>query len=198
MGKNVFWYNTKVTKKDREKLLNQKSLVLWFFGLSASGKSTIASELEKKLFQLNKKTYILDGDNIRKGLNSDLDFSMEHRLENIRRISEIAKLFFDAGIITLVSFITPLNKMRILSEKIIGEQNLIKIFVKTKIETCKKRDPKGLYKKVEQGLIKNFTGISSVFEKPEKPDLILDTDKYTVKECVEQILKYLKFKTIKD
>lgn len=176
---NIVWHPNKVTQEERQKVLGQKGLVVWFTGLSGSGKSTIAVELEKMLADAGYAAYLLDGDNIRHGINSDLGFTDEDRNENIRRISEIAALFRDAGIITLVSFISPFRKMREFAKERAGEGNFIEVWVSTDFETCMKRDPKGLYKKQ----IQNFTGKDSVYEEPQHPDLILDTVETTPEEC---------------
>ena len=187
--KNIFQSNGKVSYKDRCKALNQKGLVLWFTGLSGSGKSTIAIELEKRLFSMNKKVYRLDGDNIRFGLNSDLGFSQDDRNENIRRIAEVAALFKDAGIITLVSFISPYQKMRDFARQRAGKDSFFEVYVKADIDTCEKRDPKGLYKKAKHEKINNFTGISSPYEEPLNPDLVLDTTKLSVDDAVDCVIK---------
>lgn len=193
VNKNIFISNGKVDYKNRCRILNQKGMVIWFTGLSGSGKSTIAIELEKKLIELNKIVYRLDGDNIRNGLNSDLDFSEEDRNENIRRITEVSLLFKDAGIITLVSFISPYKKMREFAQNKIGKNFFYEIFVKADIETCKKRDPKGLYKMASKNDIVDFTGISSAYEEPENPYLILDTTKLNVDESVKKIIESIDF-----
>lgn len=190
-NENIVWHPNKVSKEDRKKVLGQKGLVVWFTGLSGSGKSTIAVEVEKKLMDAGRAAYLLDGDNIRCGINSDLGFTDEDRNENIRRISEIAALFQDAGMITLVSFISPFRAMREFARQRAGEGNFIEVYVSTDFETCRKRDPKGLYQKK----IKNFTGKDSVYEKPEHPELTIDTVAYNQEECAEkvyqEILKYL-------
>jgi adenylylsulfate kinase len=191
---NLTWQNTKITYEDRSKLLKQKGIVLWFTGLSSSGKSTIAVELEKRLFKMGKATYLLDGDNIRLGINSDLGFSMEDRKENIRRVAEIAALMKDAGLITIVAFISPLQIFRDYARERIGDKNFYEIYIKADIETCKKRDPKGLYKKADAGEIKNFTGINSVYEIPKNPDMIVDTESMDIKECIDALLNKLAIK----
>jgi len=190
MSKNVVWHKTSITKKMREKLLNQKGFVLWFTGLSGSGKSTIASSLESKLYKMGKLTYLLDGDNIRHGLNKDLGFTETDRKENLRRISEVALLLIDSGIITLCTFISPFQNERDKIRKLIGD-NYIEVFIDCDLKTCESRDPKGLYKKARKGEINNFTGISSPYERPINPNIVIDTDKYTIDECVEQIISYL-------
>ena len=194
--KNIVWHNTAIKKEDREKLLNQKGILLWFTGLSGSGKSTIANILEKRLYDLKKHTYLLDGDNIRHGLNFDLGFSLEDRKENIRRISEVAKLFIDAGIITIAAFVSPLNEDRNNLRNAI-KQDFIEIFVECSLENCEKRDPKGLYKKARSGEIKNFTGIDSPYETPINPELVINTDTQTPEESAEAILNYLNLKGFK-
>ncbi len=188
---NVFWHEGKVTYEDRCRVLNQRGLVVWFTGLSGAGKSTIAIEVEKELIKRNKVVYRLDGDNIRCGLNSDLNFTKEDRFENIRRISEVAALFKDAGIITLVAFISPYRSMREAAKEKIGKENFIEVFVKADLEICIKRDPKGLYQKANRGDIKSFTGISAPYEEPENPDLIIDTTRLSIKEAVQKILEKL-------
>lgn len=189
-NENIIWHSSKVSYEDRCAVLKQKGVVVWFTGLSGSGKSTVAVELEKMLNDAGKAVYLLDGDNIRCGINSDLGFSDEDRNENIRRISEIAALFRDAGIITLVSFISPFRAMRQFARERAGEGNFIEVYVDTDFETCKKRDPKGLYKKQ----IKNFTGKDSSYEKPLNPELILDTVDHTPDECAKQVFDLLKEK----
>lgn len=185
---NIVWHEGKVTYEERCQVLGQRGLVVWFTGLSGSGKSTIAVELEKELLKRNKVVYRLDGDNIRFGLNSDLGFSEKDRNENIRRITEVAELFRHAGLIVLVSFISPYRKMRELARERIGQDNFLEVYVKADIATCALRDPKGLYAKAEAGEIKNFTGISDVYEEPEIPDLVLDTTHLTVEESVKVLL----------
>jgi adenylyl-sulfate kinase len=188
---NIVWQEHKITRKNREDIKKQKGTALWFTGLSGSGKSTIANEVEKELFYQNKHTYILDGDNIRHGLNNDLGFSSNDRSENIRRIAEVAKLFVDAGLIVLVSFISPFQKDRELAKKIIGQEDFIEIFVDASFQECAKRDPKGLYKKALNGEIKNFTGLDSPYEKPENPDIYINSSKITIRESTKKILDFL-------
>lgn len=185
---NITYHAGEVTEQDRFKVLGQKGIVVWLTGLSASGKSTIAVEAENVLNSMGKVVYRLDGDNIRFGLNSDLGFTEEDRLENIRRISEVCALFQDAGIIVMASFISPLAKLRQMA-RAKSKGNFIEVYVKADVETCAKRDPKGLYKKALSGEIKNFTGISAPYEEPENPDIILDTQSTTLNECVEQLVK---------
>ena len=194
MPENIHCYKHLVSKEKREKIKNQKGCVLWFTGLSGSGKSTIANALEEKLNKIGYHTYILDGDNIRYGINKDLGFSKEEREENIRRVSEIAKLFTDAGIITLTAFISPFKKDREKAKEIIGKDNFIEIFVDTSFEECSKRDPKGLYKKALNGEIKEFTGIDSPYEEPINPDIHIKTTETGIEEAVEDITIFLKNK----
>ena len=188
---NVVWHAHKVTREQREKLLKQKGVVLWFTGLSGSGKSTIANEVAYKLHQMEKLSYILDGDNIRHGLNKDLGFSPEDREENIRRISEVANLFADAGLIAITAFISPYRKDRNFCRSLLGKGRFIEIFCKASLETCEKRDPKGLYKKARAGIIKDFTGINAPYEEPENPELIINTDNETVEESTDKVIKKL-------
>jgi len=191
---NIVWHQGKITYEDRCRVLKQKGLVLWFTGLSGSGKSTIAVEVEKKLNQLGKAVYRLDGDNIRYRLNSNLGFSEEDRNENIRRIAEVSALFKDAGIITLACFISPFREMRELARKKVGSDSFIEIYVKADVETCAKRDPKGLYGKALKGEIEEFTGVSSPYEEPENPEIVLDTTKLTIDECSNKVVEYIEKK----
>lgn len=183
----------------KELFLKQKSKVIWFTGLSGSGKTTLASLLEKELFQLNYFCQILDGDNVRSGINKNLGFTEEDRDENIRRIAEISKLFLDCGVIIICSFISPTNKMRDMARQIVGEEDFLEVFVNTPLEVCEERDPKGLYKKARAGEIKNFTGISAPFEAPENPFIeIKNTNpnlEETVKEMLEKIIPKLKYES---
>lgn len=188
---NIFLQKTKVNKLDRAKLLNQKPICLWLTGLSGSGKTTIAVALEKKLNQLGKLTYILDGDNIRLGINKDLGFAEIDRIENIRRISEIAKLMVDSGLIVIVAAISPFAKDRGIARLLFKDNEFLEIFVNTPREVCEKRDVKGLYKKYKRGLIKNFTGQDSIYENPKNPDLEFDTSKEKLEYIIDKITKYL-------
>ncbi|MEA3458953.1 MAG: adenylyl-sulfate kinase [Candidatus Thermoplasmatota archaeon] len=188
---NVVWHDHKVEREEREQLLKQKGVILWFTGLSGSGKSTVANEVAYKLHEKGKLAYILDGDNIRHGLNKNLGFSPEARKENIRRISEVANLFADAGIITITAFISPYAKDRDFCRELAGDGRFLEIFAKAALETCEKRDPKGMYKKARAGEIKDFTGIDAPYEEPEDPEMIVDTDKETVDESAEKVLKKL-------
>jgi len=188
---NITYHNATVTKQMRNKLNNHKSVVLWFTGLSGSGKSTLAHALEEKLFNMDYRTFVLDGDNVRHGLNSNLDFSADDRTENIRRISEVSKLMLEAGLIVMTAFISPFKKDRNEARSLISHDNFIEIYCKASLETCEKRDVKGLYKKAREGKIKNYTGIDSPYEAPENPQLTIDTDKETLNESVSKILNYL-------
>ncbi|MCB2294863.1 adenylyl-sulfate kinase [Clostridium algoriphilum] len=188
---NLTWHDASVTREHRENLLKQKSKLLWFTGLSGSGKSTVANALDIRLNQSGKATYLLDGDNIRLGINSGLGFSIEDRNENIRRIGEIGKLFVDAGLITIACFISPLKANRDMVRSALGD-DFIEVFVDCPLDECEKRDPKNLYKKARAGVIKEFTGISSPYEKPENPEIIINTNELSIDECVDKILDYIK------
>lgn len=181
-------FDRMMTRADKENLLGQHSVMIWFTGLSGSGKSTIAIALERELHSRGIMCRILDGDNIRSGINNNLGFTAEDRMENIRRIAEISKLFVDTGIVTIAAFISPDEAMRELACDIIGRENFIEIYVNTPLEICEKRDVKGLYAKARKGDIKNFTGISAPFEAPAHPDLCLDTSVLSLKECVDKLL----------
>ena len=191
--KNLEKYNFTIDRKSRNSLNNHNSFVLWFTGLSGSGKSTISNGLEVKLNDNNIRTLILDGDNIRSGLNKDLDFSDLSRSENIRRVAEVSKLLMDAGTVVLASFISPFQKDRELAKKIIGGPHYIEIFINTSLEICKKRDVKGLYAKSKAGLIKNMTGLDSKYEHPSFPDITIE-ESFTIDESVELIFKLIKSK----
>jgi adenylylsulfate kinase len=177
-----------MTREDKENLLRQRSKVIWFTGLSGAGKTTLAKELEKRLHHNGYLVQVLDGDNIRSGINNNLGFSDEDRTENIRRIAEVSKLLIHSGVITLNSFISPTAEIRHLAMDIIGRENFIEIYVSTPIEVCEKRDVKGLYKRARAGKIKNFTGIDAPFEPPTNPDIDLDTTTLSVEECIEIIV----------
>lgn len=192
MKNNVVWHQFRVSKLERSAQKKQRPCVLWFTGLSASGKSTIAGAVEQKLFELNHHTYLLDGDNVRHGLNKDLGFSDDDRVENIRRIGEMSKLFADAGLIVLSAFISPFRSDRQLVRDLMAEGEFVEIFMNTSLAVCEQRDPKGLYQKARKGEIKNFTGIDSEYEKPEKPEIILNTAQYDVETCAQQVIDYLK------
>ena len=189
--KNLFWHEPSVTVKDRREDYKYKSCVLWFTGLSAAGKSTLANSLCQQLHGIGVKSYVLDGDNIRHGLNKNLGFSQEDRRENIRRIGEVANLFVDAGLMVVTAFISPYREDRDNIRKLVKEDEFIEVFVKCSLSECERRDPKGIYKKVRAGEIKEFTGISAPYEEPENPEIVLETDKMTIEECIEILLTYL-------
>jgi len=188
MSDNVITHNYNISRKDRNTKNNHNSFLIWFTGLSGSGKSTIANALEIKLHSKNIKTYSLDGDNIRKGINKELTFSPEDRTENIRRIAEVANLFVDAGVVVLAAFVSPYRKDRENIKNIVGNDNFIEIYVNTSIDECEKRDVKGLYKKARQGEIKNFTGINAPYEAPNNPDIEIKTEQFTVEKAVTKIM----------
>jgi len=189
MRDNLFKQDTLVSLGQKRLLMGHNSFVIWFTGLSGSGKSTVASHLQEVLHSQSVKTYVLDGDNIRLGLNTDLDFSNYGRKENIRRIAEVAKLFTDAGLVTLCSFISPFEADRQKAKDVIGEDNFIEVYVKCDLAECEKRDVKGLYAKARAGQIKNFTGIDSTYEAPKNPTIELDTSTNSIQECVTKIIK---------
>jgi adenylylsulfate kinase len=188
---NIIYHQASVTRQRRNKLNNHRSVVLWFTGLSGSGKSTLAHALEEKLFQKGCRTFVLDGDNVRHGLNSNLDFSEAGRTENIRRISEISKLMLESGLIVMTAFISPINKDRSDARQLISNDDFIEIYCKASLETCETRDVKGLYKRARAGEIKNYTGIDSPYEVPENPELTIDTDNQSLEGSVSTILSFL-------
>jgi len=197
LSKFIYEHKYKLKKEDRAHIKGHKPCVIWFTGLSGSGKSTIASELEYILNKLFKAhTYILDGDNIRKGLNRDLGFSKEDRKENIRRIAEVAKLFVDAGLIVITAFISPFREDRNFARSLVEKDEFIEVFVDCPLEICEKRDPKGLYEKTRKGIIKNFTGIDSPYEEPENAEVHLKTHIEDISTCVYKIIKLLIEKSI--
>jgi adenylylsulfate kinase len=191
---NITWHAGHVTRKDRERLLGQRGATLWLTGLSGSGKSTVAVAAEAALVERGHLAYVLDGDNVRHGLNKNLGFSPEDRTENIRRIAEVAKLFTDCGALVLTSFISPYRADRDAARAIFGEGDFIEVFVSTSLETCEARDPKGLYQKARAGQIPEFTGISAPYEAPERPELVLDTGVLSVEESVASLIRYLEGK----
>lgn len=190
---NITWHPGHVTREERQKITGQKSCCLWLTGLSASGKSTIAMALEQVLTQRGHVSYVLDGDNVRHGLNKNLGFSPEDRNENIRRVGEVAKLFVDAGLIVVTSFISPYRADRDNVRKLVGQGEFVEVFVDASIEVCASRDPKGLYQKAIKGEIKSFTGVSpdAPYEAPVSPEIHLNTGEMSVEECVETLLCYL-------
>ncbi|SER27303.1 adenylylsulfate kinase [Gracilibacillus ureilyticus] len=189
---NIVWHDSVVSKQDRLQLNGHQSPVLWFTGLSGSGKSTLTVALEKALYDQGIRTYRLDGDNIRHGLNNNLGFSPEDRKENIRRIGEVAKLMSDAGLITLTAFISPYQEDRDNVRQLLADGDFIEIYVKCSLEGCEQRDPKGLYQKARAGEIKGFTGIDAPYEQPVNPELTVDTEENTVEQSVANIIQYLK------
>ena len=191
---NIKWHHGKITKVDRVNLLNQKGVTIWLTGLSGSGKSTIAVELEHALIENRHQAYILDGDNIRHGLNKNLGFSPEDRTENIRRIGEVAKLFTDAGIITITAFISPYREDRDAVRRLLSDGEFIEVYVKCPLDVCEERDTKGLYKKARAGEVKDFTGISAPYEEPLNSELTIDSSKLTVEESTRAVLNYLEEK----
>ncbi|OAS83394.1 MULTISPECIES: adenylyl-sulfate kinase [Metabacillus] len=188
---NIVWHDSSVTKEERRKKNNYQSMCIWFTGLSGSGKSTLANALARHLFEANIQTYVLDGDNIRHGLNKDLGFTDEDRKENIRRIGEVSKLFVDSGQIVLTAFISPFREDRQQVRDILSDDEFFEVYVKCSLDECEVRDPKGLYKKARNNEIKHFTGIDSPYEEPENPAIIVDTETQTVEESVKQIVDYL-------
>ncbi|GEP80435.1 adenylyl-sulfate kinase [Staphylococcus carnosus] len=190
-SQNITWHDSEVTKNERQEKNGHKSVVLWFTGLSGSGKSTISVALEKALFERGVRSYRLDGDNIRHGLNNNLGFSPEDRKENIRRIGEVSKLLSDAGLITLTAFISPYREDRDHVREILEDGEFVEVYTKASVAACEERDPKQLYKKARAGEIKNFTGIDAPYEAPEDPEIIVDTEENSVEEAVEQIIQYL-------
>ena len=193
---NVIYHQASVTRGRRNQSNNHQSVVLWFTGLSGSGKSTLAHVLEEKLFNQGCKTFVLDGDNVRHGLNSNLDFSDNDRKENIRRIGEVAKLMLESGLIIMTAFISPFREDRAAVRNLISNNDFIEIYCKASLKTCEERDIKGLYKRARAGEIKNYTGIDSPYEAPENPELIIDTDKETLDESVSKIVSFLEKKAI--
>jgi adenylylsulfate kinase len=194
MEENIVWHEHHVSKAERSEIKKQKPCILWFTGLSGSGKSTIANEVEFKLIELQQHTYLLDGDNIRMGLNRGLSFSDADRVENIRRIGEVSKLFVDSGLIVLSAFISPFQADRDQVRALVEEGEFIEIFVDTPLEICERRDPKGLYKKARAGEIPNFTGISSPYEVPLSPEIHIFNNDKSVEEAAEEVVNYLKNK----
>ncbi|MCG7934922.1 MAG: adenylyl-sulfate kinase [Candidatus Thiodiazotropha taylori] len=191
MDDNIVWHQATVTRDRREKMNLHRAKLLWFTGLSGSGKSTLAHALEERLHQRGCRTYVFDGDNVRHGLCNDLGFSVEDRTENIRRIGEMSKLFVEAGVIALTAFISPIREDRNRARELFDAGDFIEVYIKASIETCESRDVKGLYKKAREGIIKNFTGISSPYEAPENPEIVVDTENREVDECVDSLLAAL-------
>jgi len=190
--RNLTWHQGLVSRDDRNRFNGHKSGVVWMTGLSASGKSTLAHAIEEELFRRRIRVYVLDGDNVRHGLNRDLGFSHEDRKENLRRVTEVAKLFCDAGIVVLSAFISPYREERELARRCIGEDDFHEVYVNCSVKVCEERDPKGIYAKVRKGEIARFTGISDPYEAPVDPDLVLDTANNSIDECLAQFMTYLK------
>jgi adenylylsulfate kinase len=195
MANNIVRHEYTVSKANREQVNGHRAFVLWFTGLSGSGKSTIANAVEHELFKKGLHTYSLDGDNIRSGINKGLGFSEEDRTENLRRIAEAARLFVDAGIITLAAFISPTQKDRAMVKEIVSEENFYEIFIDTPLEVCEERDPKGLYKKARAGEIKDFTGIDAPYEPPINPDLLIQTAENSLESCVKKVIIFVEQKS---
>jgi len=195
MENNIIRHEYAVTRQDREQTYSHRAFVLWFTGLSGSGKSTIANVVEQELFKKGLKTYTLDGDNIRSGINKDLGFTPEDRHENLRRIAEVAKFFVDAGSITLAAFISPTQTDRGMVKEIIGEENFFEIFIDTPLEVCEQRDPKGLYKKARAGEIKDFTGVDAPYEAPLNPDLHIQTPGNNLESCIKKVITFVEQKS---
>ncbi|ARJ38444.1 adenylyl-sulfate kinase [Sporosarcina ureae] len=194
MAKNIVWHDQLISKEQQRSKNKHHSAVLYFTGLSGSGKSTIANAAARRLHDLGANTYVLDGDNVRHGLNKDLGFSDEARKENIRRIGEVSKLFIDSGQLVFTAFISPFQEDRDGVRRLVEEDEFVEVYISCPLEACEQRDPKGLYEKARAGVIPEFTGISSPYEAPVKPELTLETDRYTIDECVEQLIGYLRDK----
>jgi len=190
-SKNIVWHQTTVSKQEREAISGHRGCTVWLTGLSGSGKSTLANMLEKALWERNVRSFVLDGDNVRHGLNRNLGFSPEDRTENIRRIGEVSKLFTEAGVIVISSFISPYRSDRDAVRALMGSGDFVEVYVDASLETCEQRDVKGLYKKARAGEIPEFTGISAPYEAPESPELVLDTNRQSVEESVGKLVEYL-------
>jgi adenylylsulfate kinase len=195
---NVTWHRASVTREMREKQSGHKSAIVWFTGLSSSGKSTVAHAVEEQLHQIGCRTLVFDGDNVRHGLNKNLGFSREERKENIRRIGEMCKLFAEAGIIALTAFISPYREDRNMIRQMVREGDFIEIYCNCCLEVCESRDKKGIYARARKGEIKEFTGISAPYEVPENPDVVIDTESMTIERCVAKVINYLKEKGVID
>ncbi|QDP99905.1 adenylyl-sulfate kinase [Lysinibacillus fusiformis] len=191
MTTNIVWHESSITKQERRTQNKHHSFILWFTGLSASGKSSVANAFARTLFERGNQAFVLDGDNVRHGLNNDLGFGEADRKENIRRIGEVSKLFIESGQIVLTAFISPYRADRQIVRDLVVEGEFIEVFVKCSVGTCEKRDPKGLYKKARNAEIPNFTGISAPYEEPQHPEVILDTEQHSIEECVEQLTAIL-------
>ena len=191
MSTNIVWHEASIAKEERRAQNKHQSFILWFTGLSASGKSSVANAFARTLFERGNQAFVLDGDNVRHGLNNDLGFGEDDRKENIRRIGEVSKLFVESGQIVLTAFISPYRADRQVVRKLVEDGEFIEVYVKCSVEACEKRDPKGLYKKARNAEIPNFTGISAPYEEPEHPEIILDTEHYSIEECAQQLTDIL-------
>ena len=191
MSTNIVWHEASITKEERRVQNKHQSFILWFTGLSASGKSSVANAFARTLFERGNQAFVLDGDNVRHGLNNDLGFGEEDRKENIRRIGEVSKLFVESGQIVLTAFISPYRADRQVVRELVEDGEFIEVYVKCSVEACEKRDPKGLYKKARNAEIPNFTGISAPYEEPENPEIILDTEQYSIEVCAQQLTDLL-------
>ena len=196
MERHLTWQKSRVHRSNRERRNGHRSLCLWFTGYSGSGKSTLATAIEQKLFSQGIQAYLIDGDNVRHGLNGDLGFSPEDRQENVRRVAHVASLFVDAGVVAITALISPFEQDRLMARGVFAPGDFIEVFVDCPIDTCIERDPKGLYKKALAGTIPEFTGISSPYERPRNPEIIVNTARHSVDDCVEQILTYLQDKLV--
>lgn len=190
-AQNIVWHESSITKEERRVINNHHSLIIWFTGLSASGKSTIANALARILFEKGKQAFVLDGDNVRHGLNKDLGFNETDRKENIRRIGEVSKLLIESGQLVLTAFISPYREDREIVRNLVDKDEFLEVYVKCSVEECERRDPKGLYKKARNQEIANFTGISAPYEEPLYPEIVLDTENFSTLECVEQLTQFL-------
>ncbi len=191
MSTNIVWHEASISKAERREKNKHHSFILWFTGLSASGKSSIANAVASKLFEQGNQSFVLDGDNIRHGLNKNLGFDEESRKENIRRIGEVSKLFLESGQIVLTAFISPYKEDRNVVRALVEDGEFVEVYVQCSVEECERRDPKGLYTKARNGEIPNFTGISAPYEAPDNPELVVDSENFSVEECTEQIIQYL-------
>jgi len=191
VSSNIVWHEASIKKEERRTQNKHQSFILWFTGLSASGKSSVANVFARRLFERGNQAFVLDGDNVRHGLNKDLGFDEAGRKENIRRIGEVSKLFVESGHIVLTAFISPYREDRQVVRALVDEGEFLEVYVKCSVETCEKRDPKGLYKKARNAEIPNFTGISAPYEEPANPEIILDTESYSIEECVDQLTDIL-------
>ncbi|MCP1145714.1 adenylyl-sulfate kinase [Lysinibacillus endophyticus] len=191
MSTNIVWHEASISKEQRREKNKHHSFILWFTGLSASGKSSIANAVAQKLFEQGNQSFVLDGDNIRHGLNKNLGFDEESRKENIRRIGEVSKLFVESGQIVLTAFISPYREDRNVVRALVEENEFIEVYVQCSVEECERRDPKGLYNKARKGEIPNFTGISAPYEAPANPELVVDSEKFSIEECANQIIEFL-------